>query len=254
MKVICLFALQLTLLGNFCFAGPLIKGDIVKVEQSGFGGASGGGEFVLSKLIAPNSWEFAGKTFCLELNESFAAGEELIVGGVGNRAVFGGNNTQLGDPLSNRTKNVFASFSNGTLNSSVPGYSYNDTPSANALQEAIWKLEGERSSPLSQLAKDLMSWSSTAANSSVFALNLFAKNTPDAAIAAFNQLDSSTWAAVYGYQKQDLLYTRALVPEPTSIAIFLIGLGCAGTARLRSSRRKAKNSKTAQESLACSAA
>jgi hypothetical protein len=71
----------------------------------------------------------------------------------------------------------------------------------------------------------------------VFALNLFADNTPDALLAAFNPLDTSTWAALSGYRKQDQLY---FVPEPTSVTVFAVGALLAGASRLRSRFRMAK--------------
>jgi hypothetical protein len=118
--------------------------------------------------------------------------------------------------------------------------------SAAALQKAIWFIEGEINCLTGDtVAQNLFKLATTQvttnpnANYGVFALNLFDIATPDNLLAAFNPLDTSTWAALSGYRKQDQLY---FVPEPTSVTIFALGAALAGASRLRSRLRRAKES------------
>ncbi|MCY2973253.1 MAG: hypothetical protein NTW52_01155 [Planctomycetota bacterium] len=249
MRLICLFALSLSLVANSCFAGSLSKGDVIKLDRGNGavqGSSSNGGEFSIWKQVSGGGWEFIAKTFCLEFSEYFALGESLKVGAVSDSAFFSGTTNPLtADPLNSTTKFLYDSYMKGTLSSFVSGYQYGNADSAAALQNAIWSIEGERAltgTGNDILAQSLITYASdqVAANPSrsypVLVLNLFAFSTPDELLNAFNPLDSSTWAAVQSYRKQDQLY---YAPEPTSIAIFALGLTLVGANRIRSRFRKA---------------
>jgi len=246
MRLICLLALTLCTLANPCFAGSLSKGDIIKLDYAnGAVHGTSGGEFSIWKQVSGGGWEFIAKTFCVEFNEYFTIGSSLKVGAISDLATFGGVNTQTGDPLDSTTKFLYESYTKGTLSSFGLGFQYGDTNSADALQNAIWSIEGERAltgTGNDILAQALVNYANAqvAANPGrsypVLVLNLFDISTPDALLNAFNPLDSSTWTALQPYRKQDQLY---YAPEPTSITIFALGLTLAGASRIRSRFRKA---------------
>ena len=247
MRSICLLALTLSLVANSCFAGSLSKGDIIRLDRGNGavqGTNSNGGEFSIWKQVS-GGWEFIAKTFCLESSEFFVLGESLKVGAVTGSSFFNGMTPPTADPLDSTTKFLYDSYMQGTLSSFVSGYQYGNADSADALQKAIWAIEGERN--LTGTGNDILAQSlinsataQVAANPTrsypVLVLNLFAINTPDASLNAFNPLDSSTWAALQSYRKQDQLY---YAPEPASLTIFVLGLTLAGANRIRSRFRKA---------------
>jgi hypothetical protein len=242
-----LLAVTLSLVANSCFAGSLSKGDIIRLDRGNGavqGTSSNGGEFSIWKQVS-GGWEFIAKTFCLESNEFFSLGESLKVGAVSGSSFFNGANPPTADPLDSTTKFLYDSYMQGTLSSFGLGYQYGNADSADALQKAIWSIEGERTltgTGNDTLAQSLINYANTqvAANPTrsypVLVLNLFAIDTPDALINAFNPLDSSTWAALQSYRKQDQLY---YAPEPASLTIFVLGLTLAGANRIRSRFRKA---------------
>ncbi|MFN7891628.1 MAG: hypothetical protein ACK5OC_15155 [Pirellula sp.] len=248
MRLICFFALTLSLVANSCFAGSLSKGDVIRLDRLNGavpGSNSNGGEFSIWKQVSGGGWEFIAKTFCLELSEFFVLGESLKVGAVSGSSFFNGTNPPTADPLAGTTKFLYDSYMQGTLSSFVSGYQYGNADSADALQKAIWAIEGERA--LTGTGNDILAQSlidsataQVAANPTrsypVLVLNLFAFDTPDALLNAFNPLDSSTWAALQSYRKQDQLY---YAPEPASLTIFVLGLTLAGANRIRSRFRKA---------------
>jgi hypothetical protein len=248
MRFLGLIAISFSLLVNPCFAGSLSKGDIVKLDYT-YSTAYGpnGGELHIFKQV-PGGFEFVARSFCLEYNESYLAGERYKVGAISDRAIFGGVNTQTGDILDAPTKFLYDSYSNGSLASFGTGYVYSDSDSRDSLQNAIWSIEGERALTgtgpdiLAEKLVDLANTQVAANPSRVYgslAVNLFDISTPDALINAFNPLDLSTWTAISSYRRQDHLYPGHLVPEPSSAVIFALGLTVAGAARLRSRFRKA---------------
>jgi len=121
------------------FSMPVTVGQHVKLSLSG-GNANGGGEFLVE------DWS-TGKdllnTFCLEYNEEFYLEHEYVVWDISKNAVGGGMNT--GDPLSStkdpldpKTAYLYWNYTRGSLT----GFTGTDE-SKNALQEAIWYIEGE---------------------------------------------------------------------------------------------------------------
>lgn len=244
MRFFCLVALQLCLIANVCFAGSLSKGDVIRLDRlNGAVFASGGGEFSMWKQVGAG-WEFIGKTFCVEFSEFVAPGSLYKIGAVSDRAVLGG--MASGDILDRTSKFLYDSYVNGTLASYGVGYTYGNANSADALQNAIWSIEGERAltgSGNDILAQALVTLANTqvALNPTrdygVSVLNLFDITTPDALLNAFDPMNVSTWAALDSYRKQDQLY---YVPEPASVTIFALGLTFAGVSRLRSRWRSDK--------------
>lgn len=218
----------------------LIKGDVIKLDRSGgaTGGASGGGEFTISKLIStsgPDVWESLGvQTFCVEFNEHISLGEKLWVGGISDRAVLGGISGQDvsgGDPLDPRTQLLYQSFITNNLAST--GFLDGSNAWSNGLQRAIWYLEGEVTSLVtteSQALYNSVSGYTGGALNSVFVLNLFSFSAPKTAIDAFDPNNSSTWGALNSFRRQDQLFYQLPppppphMPEPNSGVLWLTGL------------------------------
>ncbi len=214
-------------------ASVLMPGDTIKLDRVGAtGGASGGGEFSIYKLTStgsqPDTWLSLGvQTFCVEFNEHISLGEKLLVGAISDRAVLGGISGQLvgnanpwlngSDPLDPRTQFLYKGFATGNLASA--GFLDNSNLWSNALQQAIWYLEGEVSALTTPESNALYNYAQTytgPAIASVFVLNLFALNAP---IASFDPLDNRTWASLSSYRRQDQLFydpTRLVPPPPVA--------------------------------------
>ncbi len=174
----------------------------------------------------------------------------MIVGAVSDYAFFGGsaNNLPSIDQLSVQTKDLYISYLDGYLASVA---NLNADQLANATQEAIWYLEGERSSVGSN-AQLLINLSNLRApkpsNNGVVALNLFKINTPSNLLMNLSFTDPLTWAPLTNYRHQDQIFyipppsggPTPTVPEPASIAIFAVGSALAGLARWQTKRSKVK--------------
>jgi len=159
-------------------------------------------------------------TFCLEKNEYFSGGTYIAT--VDSAAYYGGvggGGFPSGDPLDKPAAWLYQSFVKNTL-TYLSGAQYDDGEKKSAVQEAIWRLEGEGtySTPLDvdALATDLVTKANAAAatwtNSTVRVMNLWV-NAP----------------YVQGNAKQSQL---VLVPVPGAILLGFLGLGYAGM-RLR---------------------
>lgn len=239
-KILLLAAAYLGWHTQDCSAGTLKQGDIIKLNRSGAtGGAGGGGEFTIWKLISTGSaqdqWLSLGvQTFCLEFNEHITLNEKLLVGAISDRAVMGGVSGQDasgGDPLDPRTQYLYQSFITNNLAST--GFQDGSDAWSNALQHAIWYLEGEVSSLTTSESQALYNFANAykgGALSSVFALNLFSLG---ANISAFDPNNSSTWSALSSFRRQDQLFyqlppppppSTQAVPEPNSSTLWLTGL------------------------------
>ncbi len=87
-------------------------------------------------------------TFCLEKNEHLDLSQGFKVAGISESAKNGGISGQSDenpseDPISNSTKWLYWNFVTHKLDQKVSAYSYQNLNSANGLQLAIWRLEGE---------------------------------------------------------------------------------------------------------------
>lgn len=193
-------------------------------------GSGPGGEFVAT-VLSGGSGTF--ETFCLEKNEYFSYGETLRVNSISSGAMNGGVSGGVGgsDPLDNRTAYLYTQFRSGSLS----GYDYGNASlragDANALQNAIWFLEGE----ISTIGSGL----STTTQASQIAQ---AQNWVDEANAA-------GWTGLGGVQvlnlyrganfathAQDQLYITP-VPEPETYVMLLAGLGLMGFVARRRQQR-----------------
>jgi hypothetical protein len=172
-------------------------------------GNTGGGEF---QVFKGGAYQF--DSFCLERTEYFYFGQPLTVAGISDRAINGGVGPG-GDSLDPMTAYLYTQFRSGTY--SLYGYGSGRAASADALQYAIWYIEGEWSTSLTGLALDFYNdafragWTDIG---NVQVLNLVNLN---------------------GGRAQDQL-VLAPVPEPSTILLIgsgLIGFGIFGRKRFR---------------------
>ena len=190
-------------------ADPINVGDVIRLYDGP--GTTGGGEF---KVYKNEVYLF--DTFCVERNEYFYYGQDLKVDGISDSAIYGGVGSD-GDPLDPKTAYLYTQFRAGTLS----GYTGDDT-SANALQIAIWFIEGEWSTPLSGLALDFYNLAVTANwqdIGNVRVLNLL-------------RFENGQWV-----RAQDQL---VMVPEPSTLLLMgagLIGIGAFGRRKLKRKER-----------------
>lgn len=107
----------------------------------------------ISAAQAAESRSFA--TFCLEYNEYINPGSQYnaqlatysYYGGVSPSAPAGGFQPSYsgpGDPLDFRTAYLYDRFIRGTLDNAIPAFVYGASTSGQALQQAVWYIEGER--------------------------------------------------------------------------------------------------------------
>ena len=139
--------------------------------------------------------------FCLEMGQSFEAGETMKIGSISDKALDGGVNTDTGDQISGTTAFLYTQFRAGNS-------AYLD---GRVMQEAIWYLEEEVSSAsaaalaLITLAQNdmlLLGWTDT------YLGNVRVANM-------FRGVDFIT-------PTQDMI---VLVPEPASLLLLGIGIG-----------------------------
>jgi len=125
------------------FAYSVNEGDIIKLYDGP--GTTGGGEF----QVYDDNGNYLFNTFCLETDEYIRLGSsyQYEVESITNEAIEGGSGGPSPDPLNPMTAYLYYNFAMGTLT----GYNYSTNPidmaehvsDANALQQAIWYIEGE---------------------------------------------------------------------------------------------------------------
>jgi hypothetical protein len=191
-------------------ADPVSVGQIIQLQLPSVPRFSNGGPFVADLPGVTNDF----LTFCLEYNEHFVPGEDLMIRDISNEARSGGvsGSTGSGDPIGAATAFLYSKFRSGTA-----GYT-----NGALMQQAIWHLEGELAAAEGSAAYNLAMLAGSAVVgheayylSQVRVLNLY--RGPD-----------------FSWRAQDML-TYTPVPEPTSL--LLLGLGMAGAAVVRRKTR-----------------
>lgn len=206
------------------FAQSVSVGGTIRLNDGP--GAGPGGEFVAT-VLSGGSGSF--QTFCLERNEYFSYGETLRVNSITTGAMAGGVSGGVGgvDPLSYQTAYLYTQFSSGTLS----GYDFGNATlragDANALQNAIWFLEGEITTVGEGLnaaqAAQAQAWVTEANTAGWTSLN---------GVQVLNLYRGANFAT----HAQDQLYINP-VPEPETYVMLLAGLGLMGFVARRRQQR-----------------
>jgi hypothetical protein len=197
-----------------------------------YGGVGGGGEFLVREIVGSTlSWDGAFKTFCIEYSEHIGLGGDYWAT-IDSNALNGGPGAgPLGDPVDDATKWLYGAYVRNELSgisllvdvAATTKFSYDNENWSNALQLAIWYLEGETGAPglgSNNQAKNLVKTALANASSNKFdvkALNLWTTRSGNA---------TSGYTYTGGAQSQ-LIYLGELpedapvpTPEPGSLVIF----------------------------------
>lgn len=181
------------------------------------------------------------RTFCLEQNEFIDFDQRgFIITSIGNAAVNGGKGGGNPDEIEAATAWLFYNFTIGTLDSLVSGYSYGDTASANALQNAIWYLEEEIDTLPTGLVKDLIDIASAADATVALARTVVLNIVWSTDRHGFQGLYDNVMGPLQtnATPAQSVLYVTPenfVVPEASTIAVWsvLSVIGLAATYRKR---------------------
>jgi hypothetical protein len=198
---VCVMSLLIGLFMAPAAKADVVAGDSIVITQ-GVGGANYGGSF---NVAENGTIQFS--TFCLERNEYFYPGQTYQVTSITTGAINGGISGGNPDQLDTRTAFLFNRWSTGQI--------AHTAANANALQLAIWALEGEWSQVL-----------------------------PDTALGYYN-MSKETDGSLYGVMVMNLWgpipgglgnAQDMLIQTPVPAAVWLLGsalLGLIGIRRIR---------------------
>jgi hypothetical protein len=187
-------------------AAPIAVGDVLYIKSTPETGGLGGGAFGIDLVATGNGVDY--HSFCLQRTEYIEYGKPFTIGDISNAA----DDLPAGDPLSQETRWIYRSYRDGLLGAFAP----------DAIQAAIWKLEGE--------------WASNWGNSATLILQAqaaVAGGFLDDRVRVLNLFYANGKAA----QDQLMLMDPPVnAPEPGMLG--LMGLALMGVARAARSRRR----------------
>jgi hypothetical protein len=193
-------------------AGSIVKLRLTRNDGSTIARFSNGGPF---RMDLPNTVIDDFLTFCLEADEYFTPGENLLVGSITNQAKQGGVNTNSGDPISGTTAFLYTMYRSNTA-----GYT-----NGALMQEAIWFLEQERGTR-SAAAGNLI----TQAQAQMAIIGWGLDHIGNVRVANLYR------GTNYATHAQDML-TIIDVPEPATLFVMGVGLLLATWGRRRPATR-----------------
>jgi len=187
-------------------------GDTIYFEDSGYGGTNGGEYNVYTGANRTGTHLF--DTFCVEKSQYLDYTNGFLI-------------VDFLDNITEQTKWLYWHYTTGDLDTYEASFSYNEDASADALQNALWHLEGQDSS-YSDLRAALISAANTAIGSGAF--------TEGIVLAL--ELEYTTAPGYYNIQignsaQNVLVAGPAPVPEPSTFLLLGAGLIGAGFARKR---------------------
>jgi ABC-type amino acid transport substrate-binding protein len=193
-------------------ASPLEVGDQIKVYKNA--GTTNGGEYVITSAADPGIGIFG--SFCLERNEFLALGRTYTVGGLSNATNQGLPNA---DPLDARTAFLYQNYYHGTLSNFNTSDLVLHRADVDALQKAIWHIEGEIGNSLSGKAAAWVAEAQAAIDQGLWS------GLGDVRVVNLNYTDNGR-----GILVQDILTVvngpapSPVIPEPATLAIWA-GIG-----------------------------